>query len=102
WSGVRLPEGGRGALALGFGLGVGERPGPVALPAYCCYDLATAVDAAGVSFVLYDVEPSTLGPDERSLRAALSAGAGTVVVAHLYGVPVDMNAVHALAGEYGA
>ena len=101
-NGVLLTDSGTSALALALRLGAAERPGPVALPAYCCYDLATAADAAGVPFALYDVEPATLGPDERSLRAALSAGAGTVVVAHLYGVPVDMNAVHALTRERGA
>jgi len=99
--GLLLTDSGTSALALALRLAVAERPGPVALPAYCCYDVATAVDAAGVPFLLYDLDPATLGPDEASLRAALAAGAGTVVVVHLYGVPVDVPAVRALASERG-
>ena len=100
--GLLLTDSGTSALALALQLAVAERPGPVALPAYCCYDVATAVDAAGVPFLLYDLDPATLGPDEASLRAALAAGAGTVVVAHLYGVPVDVPAVEALVRSAGA
>jgi perosamine synthetase len=100
--GLLLTDSGTSALALALRLAVAERPGPVALPAYCCYDVATAVDAAGVPFLLYDLDPATLGPDEASLRAALAAGAGTVVVAHLYGVPVDLPSVEALVRSAGA
>jgi perosamine synthetase len=99
--GLLLTDSGTSALALALRLAVAERPGPVALPAYCCYDIATAVDAAGVPFLLYDLDPATLGPDEASLRAALGAGAGTVVVAHLYGVPVDLPAVEAVVRSAG-
>jgi dTDP-4-amino-4,6-dideoxygalactose transaminase len=74
----------------------------VALPAYSCYDLATAADGAGAEVVLYDVDPATLGPDWESLREALRRGAIAVVVAHLYGVPVDVPAVGRLAAEAGA
>lgn len=99
---ILLTDSGTSALALALGLAARERPGPVALPAYCCYDVATATDAAGVAFVLYDVEPATLGPDLDSLRRALAAGAGSIVVAHLYGVPVNLPEVEALAREFGA
>jgi len=75
---------------------------PVALPAYCCYDIATATDGAGIPFLLYDLDPGTLSPDLASLRRAFELGAGGVVVAHLYGVPADLGAVQALAAEFGA
>jgi dTDP-4-amino-4,6-dideoxygalactose transaminase len=74
---------------------------PVALPAYACYDVATAADTAGVPFLLYDLDPTTLGPDFDSLRRALRAGADRVVVVHLYGLPVDMREVSELAREFG-
>jgi dTDP-4-amino-4,6-dideoxygalactose transaminase len=96
-----LTDSGTSALALALSLSAAERPGPVALPAFCCYDIATAVDAAGVPFVLYDVDPATLGPDFDSLRRVLASGARTVVVAHLYGIPVDLGAAMALADEFG-
>ena len=99
---VMLTDSGTAALALALQLAGRERPGPVALPAFCCYDVATAADIAAVPFMLYDVDPGTLGPDPDSLRRALTAGARSVVVAHLFGVPVDMSAVGALAREVGA
>jgi dTDP-4-amino-4,6-dideoxygalactose transaminase len=97
-----LTDSGTSALAIALTLGLTRRSGPVALPAFCCYDVATAADAAAIPFTLYDLDPTTLGPDFDSLRAALEFGAGTVVVAHLYGIPVDMSRVRALAAEFDA
>jgi dTDP-4-amino-4,6-dideoxygalactose transaminase len=74
----------------------------VALPAYSCYDIATAADGAGTSVLLYDIDPRTLGPDADSLRAALRQGANAVVVAPIFGLPVDMALVSELAAETGA
>lgn len=99
--GVLLTDSGTTALHLALRLGVAERPGPVALPAYCCYDVATAADAARTDFILYDLDPATLGPDWTSLRRAFDQGARVVVAVHLYGIPVDLSAIHALAGEPG-
>ena len=67
-----------------------------ALPAYGCYDLATAADAAGVRVVLYDLDPDTLGPNWASLERVVAGGATSVVVAHLYGVPVDVRRVRSI------
>jgi perosamine synthetase len=97
--GLLLVDSGTSALALALQLAARERSGPVALPAFCCYDIATAVEAAGVEFLLYDIDPHTLAPDLSSLRRAIAAGAGSVVVVHLFGVPVDLEGLGAtLAG----
>jgi dTDP-4-amino-4,6-dideoxygalactose transaminase len=64
---------------------------PVALPAYSCYDLATAAVGAGIRVVLYDLDAATLGPDRASLARALEQRPAAVVAAHLYGYPVDME-----------
>lgn len=90
------------ALALAGAAAAGERGGRVALPAYGCYDLVTAVRGAGVEAVLYDLEPATLSPVPDSLDRALDAGAGTVVAAHLYGVPVRLDEVAGRADDAGA
>lgn len=95
-------DSGTSALALAIRLCGGGRGRPVALPAYGCYDLATAADAAGVPVVLYDVEPSTLSPVEASLRNALERGAQTIVVVHLYGIPIELAMVRELATAFGA
>ena len=80
-----------------------DRPeAPIALPAYSCYDVATAADGADVSVLLYDVDPLTLGPDFDSLRSALKRGAGAVVIAHLFGLPVDVCRTRGLLDEFGA
>jgi perosamine synthetase len=95
-------DSGTSALTLALRLASEEGRHPVALPAYGCYDLATACDGAQVRVHLYDLDPATLGPDWGSLEEALKAGARVVVVAYLYGVPIDLDRVEALAAQYGA
>jgi len=74
----------------------------VALPAFTCYEVASAAVGARVRVRLYDVDPDTLSPDAASLENALRAGAGAVVVAPLYGVPVAWSELEALATAHGA
>lgn len=97
-SDVLLTDSGTSALRLAIrgGLEVGGGD-VVALPAYCCYDVATAAIGAEARVRLYDVNPSTLGPDWDSLDETLSAGVSAVVAVHLYGVPVDMERLTKLA-----
>jgi dTDP-4-amino-4,6-dideoxygalactose transaminase len=101
--GALLTDSGTSALALAIAAALADTPGAsVALPAYCCYDIATAADAADVPVMLYDVDPDTLAPRWESLEVALGAGARAVVVAHLYGYPVDVPRALALARGAGA
>lgn len=79
----------------------GDRP-IVALPAFSCFDLATAAVGADVRCILYDIDPVTLAPDERSLETALAHGARVAVIAPLYGVPVDWETLEGIAARYGA
>ncbi|HET9982680.1 MAG TPA: DegT/DnrJ/EryC1/StrS family aminotransferase [Longimicrobiales bacterium] len=97
---VLLTDSGTSALALA--LRTLARGRPAALPAYGCFDIATAAAGAGVDVLLYDVAPDTLGPDLDSLRRVLRDGAGAVVVAHLFGIPVDVRQLRALAADAGA
>ncbi|HLQ23812.1 MAG TPA: DegT/DnrJ/EryC1/StrS family aminotransferase [Gemmatimonadales bacterium] len=99
---------GSGAQALELALRaarnpVGETPTPiVALPAFTCFEVASAAVGAGFRIALYDIEPHTLAPDLDSLAAVLSWGAQIVVAAPLYGVPFDWQAVEDLAAGFGA
>lgn len=61
----------------------------VALPAYTCFDVASAAVGAGSEVVFYDINPTTLSPVEESFERALGAGVATAVVGNLYGYPVD-------------
>jgi perosamine synthetase len=75
---------------------------PVALPAFSCFDVASAAVGADVRVSLYDLDPNTLAPDLESLERVLRAGTGVVVVAPLYGIPVDWQALAAMAARYDA
>ena len=102
-SDVLLTDSGTGSLTLAIRACLESRPDTaVALPAYSCYDLATAADGAGVRVVLYDLVPETLAPEPESLRRALQQGVGVVVLAHLFGLPADPEPVRAAADQVGA
>lgn len=103
-AGVALFDSGTHALELAIRLAARLAGGrvPVAIPAYACFDIATAAVAAELPLMLYDVVPRTLEPDPDSLDAVLRAGAGVVVVAPLYGMAVPWDALHAAAERAGA
>jgi perosamine synthetase len=75
---------------------------PVALPAFSCFDLASAVVAAGTPIIFYDLAPDTLSPDPDSLEHALASGARVVVTSPLYGIPQNWQPIKSLARAYGA
>jgi dTDP-4-amino-4,6-dideoxygalactose transaminase len=75
---------------------------PIALPAFSCFDVASAAVGADVRVSFYDLDPDTLGPDLSSLERVFRAGAAIAVIAPLYGLPVDWTALAALARQYGA
>jgi len=72
---------------------------PIALPAFCCYDVASAACGAGVPAVLYDVDPTTLSPHPRSLKSLQRYHPGAIVVVHLFGIPIDVSQVRRDLGE---
>lgn len=77
----------------------------VAMPAYACADLITAAQGANVSIRLYDTDPHTLSPDLDSIARIMSGGADgespidAIVVAPLFGYPVDTTGVRAVVGD---
>ncbi len=81
-----------GTSALTSALSLGKKPPVVvALPAYGCYDLATAALGAGADVLLYDLDPETLAPEPGSFARVLEREPSAVVVAYLYGVPFDTS-----------
>lgn len=79
-------------LAVRWCMAAGGRA-RIALPAFCCYDLVTALSGAGAEAVFYDLDPATFGPAWDSFEKALDQRPAAVVVAHLFGLPVDMPRV---------
>lgn len=99
---ILLTDSGTTALTLALRAVALEWPSrPVALPAYSCYDVATAAVGAEAAVLLYDVVPETLSPDPGSLRETLERGVSAVVVAHLYGIPMDMEVAEDLTAQAG-
>ena len=99
---VVLTVSGTLALQLAVLASAPHAPATVALPAYGCPDLGTAILGAKATAVLYDVNPHTLQPDWESVEHALQRGATHVVITHLYGRAADLPTAHALAAPYGA
>lgn len=99
---VVLLGSGTQALTAAIQLARGDGDAPVALPAYTCYDVATAAVGANAPVILYDIDPDTLGPDWDSLEWALQNGARTIVVAYLYGIPIPWDRVQDLGDQHGA
>jgi dTDP-4-amino-4,6-dideoxygalactose transaminase len=96
---VLLTDSGTSALRLAIEGAVDRSGGAVALPGYGCYDLASAAEGAGARVTLYDLDPATLGPAPDAVDALRSARPAAVVVAHLFGYPVDLRSVQAAAGR---
>jgi perosamine synthetase len=97
---------GSGAQALQAGLEVAlrsiGRASLVAIPAYSCFEVASAAVGCGAGLVLYDVDPTNLGPDLDSLRNAVHAGARVIVLAPLFGIPIAWDRVREILVEGGA
>ena len=74
----------------------------VALPAFSCFDVASAAIGAGEPVALYDLDPMSLSPDLASVERVLNGGVAILVVAPLYGIPVDWHALESLASAHGA
>lgn len=97
---VALTDSGTSALVAALRMMIGKN-GTVAFPAYACVDLAAAARFAGARVRLYDIDPRTLGPDLDSLAATIARGVDAIVVAYLYGFPVDMHGVEKMARSAG-
>ena len=73
----------------------------LALPAYSCFDVATAALIQNRPLRFYDLDPGTLGPDPESLRKALGQGVGVLVLAPLFAVPLDWREVESVIDDAG-
>ena len=71
----------------------------VVTQANTCVPTVAAIERAGATPVLCDVEPEAGTMDPVSLAGALSSRTRAVVPVHLYGQPADVDAVAAVAGD---
>ena len=101
---VLLLESGTQALTLALeaaARGLPEKRA-VALPAYSCFDVASAAVALDRPVRFYDLDPTTLGPDPGSLARTLERGVGVVVLAPLFGLPLDWHRLTPILDDAGA
>ncbi|MQA90962.1 MAG: hypothetical protein GEU90_12105 [Gemmatimonas sp.] len=105
---VVLTGSGAQALQLAIEGAGGERADPrggrprVALPAFTCFEVASAAVGAGAEVVIYDVDPETLAPDPPSFRDAVGCGGvAAVVVSPLFGVPIEWSPLREIAEAAG-
>lgn len=84
--------------ALLFGLSPGDE---VVMPSFTFVSTANAVLLRGAAPVFADISPDTLNMDCRGLESLVTARTRAIFPVHYAGVPCDMDAVNALAGEKG-
>jgi dTDP-3-amino-3,4,6-trideoxy-alpha-D-glucose transaminase len=85
-------------LALrGFGIGPGDE---VITPANTFIATVLAVMSAGATPVFVDMDPSTYLIDPRAIAAAVTPRTRAILPVHLYGQPVDLDAMLAVADRH--
>ncbi|HEY2753267.1 DegT/DnrJ/EryC1/StrS family aminotransferase [Phenylobacterium sp.] len=77
-----------------WGIGSGDE---VIVPAHTFVATSLAVDEVGATQVLVDVEPDTGLMDVGRVAALITERTRAIIPVHLYGHPVDMDALRALA-----
>lgn len=73
----------------------------VILPTFTIISCAAAVVRAGATPVGVDCDPRTWNMDPGQVREKITSRTKAIMVVHIYGLPVDMDAILALADEFG-
>ena len=82
---------------LALGVGPGDE---VIVPTLTYVATANAVRYCGATPVLVDCEPETWNMDPGLIESRITPRTKAIIVVHLYGHPVDMDAVMSLAGRH--
>jgi len=82
--------------ALGISAGA-----EVVLPANTFIATAEAIVAVGAKPIFVDVRPDTLLADAAGVEAALTSRTEAIIAVHLFGQPVDMDALMSVARRHG-
>jgi len=86
------------AAVVALGIGHGDE---VILPTFTIISCAAAIVRAGATPVVVDSDPRTWNMDVRQIEAKITPRTKAIMVVHIYGLPVDMDPVLALAKKYG-
>jgi dTDP-4-amino-4,6-dideoxygalactose transaminase len=78
------------------------RPGDeVIMPSFTFVSTANAFALRGATPVFGDIRPDTLNLDERQLERLITPRTRAIVVVHYAGVGCEMDAINAVAAQYG-
>ena len=81
---------------------LGLQPGDeVIMPTFTIISCAAAVVRCGYVPVLVDSDPVTWNMDVTQIEARITPYTKAIMVVHIYGLPVDMDPVLAIAAKYG-
>ena len=86
------------AAVVALGLGPGDE---VILPSFTIISCAAAVVRAGATPVLVDCDPHSFNMLASQVAARITPRTKAIMVVHLYGLPVDMAPLMALARHHG-
>jgi perosamine synthetase len=81
-----------------IGIGKGDE---VILPTFTIISCAAAIVRAGAIPVVIDCDPHTWNMDVSQIEAKITPKTKAIMVVHIYGLPVDMDSVLAIANKYG-
>jgi dTDP-4-amino-4,6-dideoxygalactose transaminase len=82
--------------ALGIGLG-----DEVILPSFTFFATAGSVARVGATPIFVDIDPRTFNIDPGKIEAAVTGKTRAIIVVHLFGQCVEMDAINALAAKHG-
>jgi perosamine synthetase len=86
------------AAVMALGLGPGDE---VILPSFTIISCAAAIVRAGAVPVVVDCEPDTWNMDVAQIEARITPRTKAIMVVHIFGLPVDMDPLLALASKHG-
>ena len=86
------------ATVVALGLGPGDE---VILPTFTIISCAAAIVRAGAVPVVVDCDPLTWNIDVALVEARITARTKAIMVVHVFGLPVDMDPLLALARKHG-
>lgn len=86
------------AVVEALGITVGDE---VIVPAFTIISCVIQIVRASAIPVLVDCDPVTFNMDVSQIEAKITSRTKAIMVVHLYGLPVDMNPILALAKKYG-
>jgi perosamine synthetase len=86
------------AAVVALGLGRGDE---VILPTSTIISCAAAIVRAGAAPVLVDCDPRTWNMDVSQVEARITSRTRAIMAVHIFGLPVDMDPLLALARKHG-